>query len=234
MRIATLAIVAAFYCLVASSMASAASPIPGFYTTITNDFLDGRGSESWRNAPDNKSLDHVFNSESWDGSTLGTEWYTRCGVGSTTTTSSNLDSTGTGAVVYTTVYTGGVFWLSKNGPWGDGVNDLTGTLNTTTNITTVQYVNGIGVSAVSNVNTSGVFDGSGCSLTFAIANGSGKGDTDLFPTKPADYPDFLDTGCAAGNRDRGSWGDLLTITMEIDCPTPVESTTWGAVKARYR
>ncbi len=231
MRIATMAILI-LLAFVAPAAVSAATPAPGTYTTITGDFLNGRGSESWRNAPDNKSWDHVFNSESWDGSALGTEWYTRCGVGNTSVTSVSLDANGTGSITYQTVYTGGIFWLSKNGPWGDGVNDQSGILNQTMENTTVQMVDSVAVAAVSNIHTSGIFD-SGCTLTFAIGNGSGRGDTDLL-AKPADYPDFLDLACASGNRDRGSWGDLLTITMEIDCPTPVEPTTWGAVKVRYQ
>jgi len=210
--------------------AFAADPIPGIYSS-TSDFLEGRGSASWENAPANKSLNHVFNSQSWDGSTLGTEWVFECGVGNTVVTS--VDTTGgDGFISYQTVYTGGTFWLSKDGPWGDSVNDLTGTLNTTTDNTTVSYSNGFPVAAVANVYTTGQFDGSSCVLEFAIGNAQGLGDTDI-ASLPADYPPFLDVACVAGNRDRGSWGDLITLTMSIDCSTPVNTMHWGQIKRTY-
>jgi hypothetical protein len=211
--------------------ALAADPVPGIYTSTANDFLEGRGSASWENAPLNKSINHVFNSQSWDGMSLGTEWVFKCGVGNTTVT--NVDTTnGDGFIYYQTVYTGGTFWLTKNGPWGDSVNDLTGTLNTTTDNTTVAYSDGNPIWAVSNVNTTGLFDGSDCVLEFAIANALGLGDTDVAGF-PMSYPPFLDPMCTSGSRIRGSWGDLLTLAMSIDCPTPIQSHTWGSIKTLH-
>jgi hypothetical protein len=214
---------------------AAAMPTPGLYmsTDLGGQVLTGRGTNSWT-MPLNgaQGLGDVFNSWSWNGSALGTQWIFQCGVSPAAQTVQDNRVAGTGTVVFTTSYTGGTFFLDRNGPWGTGVMDFTGTLNSTVNIVTVQYVNNVPFAAVTNVNSSGLFDGSNCALTFAIANGVGKGDTDLMP-KPAGYPDFMDTGCAA-NRVYGSWGDLITITMLIDCPVPVEVSTWGRVKALYR
>ncbi len=230
-RVATLLV--ALTLLVLSLPASAAQPVVGMYSTLNNDFLEGRAAESWANAPANKSLDHVFNSQSWDGSVLGTEWEFQCGIGNTAVTANTVDGNGNGTITYQTNYAGGVFWLSKDGPWGDGVNDLTGTVNATSNTTTVQFFQGNPVTAVSNITSSGQFDGSNCQLSYVISNAAGLGDTDS-AVKPAGYPDFLDTGCASGNRDRGSWGNIITITMQIDCdPTAAEPSTWGMLKQRY-
>ena len=93
------------------------------------------------------------------------------------------------------------------------------------------------MAAVVNGNTSGVFAG-GCNLTFVIANGFGVGETtSLDPgiTKPADYPTFLDGSCgpAPANQQFGSWGSVITITMQIECPVPAENRSWGAIKSRY-
>jgi hypothetical protein len=216
--------------------ALAVDPAPGVYTSAgtgwgSQDFINGRGSNS-RPVPD-VGIDNAFNSASWDGATLGTEWVFTCGISVSQVTQNNINGSGNGTIEFTTVYNSGTFWLSKNGPWGDGVNDLTGTINTLTRYTTLQYINWNPVAAVENVNTSGDFDGSTCVLEFIINNNVGLGDTDSHGPLPAGYPAFLDLACAA-NRTDGSWGDVKDIALSIFCPVPVEEATWGHIKALYR
>lgn len=207
-----------------------AAPVAGTYTStdLGGSLQKGRGSQSWAAALNaNNGLGDVYNSLSWDGTTLGAQWGFQCGLEPSTQGVVDNRVAGTGTVVFTNNFVGGTFYLNP-GPWGSG----TGTMNTTQEIVTVQYVSYTPVAAVANVNTSGQFDHSNCLLTFAIANAVGGGDTDGGPF-PANYPALLDPSCAA-TRVYGSWGDVFTITMRIDCPVPAIQKTWGELKSQYR
>jgi hypothetical protein len=230
-----LALVTCFSAL-AASVALAAGPIPGLYRSIDlgGAVLLGRASQSWAQPLNAQNgVSDVYNAQSWNGSVAGTQWVFRCGIQpAAQLVQDNRDGSGTGAVIFTNTFSGGTFWLSRFGPWGDGINDLTGTVGTTREIVTVTYVSGIPFESRINMDAAGLFDGSSCVLRFVISNGVGGGDTDLLP-KPADYPDFLDTACGP-NRIFGSWGDVKDIAMYIDCPVDTHRSTWGKVKQLYR
>lgn len=217
------------------AVALAVDPAPGIYHSLDlgGAMLTGRGTQSWT-APLNaaQGLGDVMHSESWDGALLGTQWRFACGVQLQPQVMQDFRVGGTGPVVFTNTFDGGTFFLSKTGPWGDAVNDLTGTLLVTRAIATVTYVQGVPQSSRLNVDAAGRFDGSDCTLTFVIANGIGGGDTDLLPVPPG-YPAFLDAGCLPLGL-HGSWGDISQITMRVDCPVPAPRPTWGAIKLLYR
>lgn len=227
--------------LVLTGLAAAAlaAPVTGVYTStdLGGQLLTGRAS-TWRSGI-NSGLPHVLHAQSWDGTTLGTQWTFDCAIENLPFTVVDNRVGGVGTVVYTSTFQGGTFTFFPGGwPWGDG----SGTLATSTLITTVQHVliGGIStpVAAVVNGNSSGVFS-DGCNLTFVIANGVGVGETtSLNPaiTKPADYPAFLDGTCgpAPANAQFGSWGNVITITMQLDCPTGARPETWGRMKTLYR
>ena len=215
-----------------------AAPVAGIYnsTDLGGQLLTGRAS-TWRSGI-NSGLPHVLHAQSWNGA-LGTQWDVSCPTEPNNFVVQDNRVNGTGTVVYSSTFTGGTFTLYAGGwPWGDG----TGTLATTTTVTTVQYVliNNVStpVASVVNANTSGTFS-NGCALTFAIGNGSGVGETtslNVNITKPADYPVFFDGNCQAPapNQQFGTWGTVLTITMGIDCATGAGSSTWGRIKTLYR
>jgi len=231
MKIARLLSGTSVAALLAVANVASAVPVSGTYTStdLGGSLLLGRASQSWV-APLNaaQGAGDVFNSLSWDGATLGTQWGFSCGVQpGPQGRVDNRDANGTGTVVFTNTFLGGTFYLNP-GPWGSG----TGTLNQTTEIVTVQYVNFVPQASVVNINTSGQFDNSNCTLTFAIANGNGLGDTDVLPF-PANFPPLIDTNCNP-TRTNGSWGEVRTITMRIDCPVPAEQRSWGQVKSLYR
>jgi hypothetical protein len=210
------------------------APNPGIYTStdLGGAVQTGRGAQSWM-APANAQMGvmDVFNAMSWNG-TLGAQWAFSCGIQTgPQVVADHRDGSGTGNVVFTNTFNGGTFWLSKDGPWGDGLNDATGVIDATQLIATVIYVNEIPVQSRLNIDSSGMFD-DGCALRFVVANGIGGGDTDLLPV-PAGYPAFLDPDCDP-TRAFGSWGDVSQITLLIDCPVPVRSSTWGLVKSLYR
>ena len=233
--IATLAL-ATLASALAASVTFAASPIPGLYRSVDlgGTVLLGRASQSWAQPLNAQNgIADVFNAQSWNGSVLGTQWLFRCGIQPAAEIVQDYrDGSGTGAVIFTSTFTGGAYWLSRFGPWGDGVNDLTGTIGATHEIVTVTYVTGFPVESRVNMDANGMFDGSSCLLRFVISNGVGGGDTDLLP-KPAGYPDFLDPACAP-SRLYGSWGDVMDISMYIDCPVDAHRSTWGRVKQIYR
>ncbi len=209
-------------------------PTPGTYnsTDLGGAVLLGRGTQSWA-APlnANHGVGDVFNSQSWDGANLGTQWSFQCGVqAGPQSVEDNRDMTGTGNVVYTNVFNGGSFFLSGDGPWANG-SSSTGTIQVTQSIVTVIYVDGTPVQSRLNIDSSGYFDGTSCVLRFVVANGIGGGDTDQL-AKPADYPVFLDPNCGA-TRQYGSWGDIGQITLLIECPVPVHESTWGRIKTMY-
>ena len=212
-----------------------AVPVTGTYTStdLGGVLLTGRAS-TWRPGV-NSGLPHVLHAQSWDGVTLGAQWDLNCATENSAFSVVDNRSGGVGTIVYTSTFTGGTFNFYAGGwPWGDG----TGTLATSTLITTVQYVMIGGVStpvaSVVNGNTSGAFS-NGCVLTFVIANGNGVGETP-YGSIPATYPAFLDGTCspAAANQQFGTWGNVITITMGINCAVATEGSTWGALKGLYR
>lgn len=216
-----------------------ADPVTGIFTStdMGGSILTGRASV-WRPGI-NSGLPHVAHIQSWDGANLGTQWDISCPTENSAFLVQDNRVAGVGTVIYTSTFFGGGFTLSPGAwPWGDG----SGTLNTTTLITAVQFVVIGGVStpvaSVVNGNTSGLFQ-NGCLLTFAIANGSGVGETSsLYPAlvKPATYPTFLDASCAPASPSLqyGTWGNVITITLGIDCTVADEPSTWGNIKSDYR
>jgi hypothetical protein len=214
--------------LLLASTAVRAAPVGGIYnsTDLGGSVLTGRAS-TWRSGVDS-GLPYVLHAQSWNGATLGTQWEFLCATENANFNVQDNRVGGVGTIVYTSTFTGGTFTLFAGGwPWGDG----TGTLGTTTLITTVQYIL---IGAVSTP-VAAVVNG----ITFVIGNGVGVGETtSLNPlvTKPADYPSFLDGACVPPPADQefGSWGNVITITMGINCPTGVTRGTWGGIKTIYR
>lgn len=222
-------------CLALMAVPALSAPIGGTYnsTDLGGQLLTGRGS-TWRPGV-NSGFPHVSHAQSWNGSGLGTQWEISCPSASSYVSVVDNRVGGIGTIVYTTNYSGGTFTFFPGGwPWGDG----NGTLNTTSEITTVQYILISGVSTPvasrSNINTSGTFS-DGCTLGFAIANGVGVCETPVC-TKPANYPAFLDGTCnpASSTAQFGAWGDVMAISMNIGCVTPTKPSTWGKVKTLYR
>jgi len=226
------------FVIVAVASLAAAEPIQGTFTStdLGGQLLTGRAA-TWRSGI-NSGFPHVLHAQSWDGVALGAQWEISCPTSTSMSAQDNRVG-GVGTIVYTSTFSGGTFAFFAGGwPWGDGA----GTLGAMTVITTVQHVLIGGVStpvaAVINGNTSGTFD-NGCTLVFAIGNGVGAGETtSLNPaiTKPAGYPTFLDGTCgpAPAGQQYGSWGSVITLTMQIDCAVANEDASWSRVKAAYR
>ncbi|HXV12934.1 MAG TPA: hypothetical protein VEC56_01890 [Candidatus Krumholzibacteria bacterium] len=225
--------------LLAATVALAGPPQTGVY--LSNDFggtmLPGRFSESWVNPlASHGQIGNTIHALSWDGLTLGDEWRLLCPsiAAAPVLVSDNRDGNGTGDVTYQTQYGGGTFWMSMNGPWGDGTVDYTGVIQTFVVTTTFQYVFGNVLGIRGNVTMSGSFDGYDNCFDYTVNNTAIVGTTDTM-LLPADYPAFRDASCFVGPT-RGSWGSVTQIALQIygSCTVTTEESTWGAVKALYR
>jgi len=224
-----------------ATVAIAGAPATGVYLSLTQGgpVLDGRFSESWVGVDGPGQLGNTVDAQSWDASLgLGTEWKFYCPAiaAPPVIVEDSRDGTGTGDVVYQTEYAGGHFWLSMNGPWGDGTENYTGDLDLFSVETTYKYVMGTVLGIRSNITMAGHFIGYENCLNYAITNASFFGNTDDNGPLPAGFPAFLNSSCQDNVLTRGGWGSVTQIAMQItgSCLVGVEKTSWGAVKASYR
>lgn len=236
MRLVRTAIVLAATMLIANSAIADCThePLQGSYSTTTATMIGGRASEAFcSGTPPGPGLPgNTQNAMSWNGAFLGGQW-----ILSGMTIDENgavekkrsIDAFGNGYIDYVTNYTGGQFWLSGAGAWGDGLGDFTGALTYYNVGTRVSYIGGLPIGATSNISFRGTFnDCAYCFIDYGIANSilmwsSGDG------TMPANYPPFL---CGATT---GELHDVCCLTIHILCDvTSTEESTWGAIKGLYR
>ncbi|MEJ2721510.1 MAG: hypothetical protein P8181_10290 [bacterium] len=215
---------------------------PAQGTYLSDDFpggtmLTGYFSEAWVGAGRDGQIGNTINAESWDGNLLGTQWMLWCPSIQTSPTlvSDTRDANGTGEVTYRTTYQGGYFWLSGNGPWGNGTQDYSGDLAFFNVVTTYQFVFGNLLGIRSNVTTSGLIDGFTDCMEYEINNAAFFGNTDDTGPKPAEFPAFLDENCNEGVLTRGGWGSVTEIALRIlgDCDVATQPSTWGKIKSLY-
>lgn len=219
--------------------ALAGPPADGVYksTDLGGSIFDGHYTEGYLAANGAPLAGTVLNSESWDGTTLGTQWRYWCGETQTDgqVIQNTVDANGNGSKTFMKTFVGGFIWLSGTGPWANGDADYPGVIDTYVEIETVLYQNFVRQSAVTNVNAVAHFDAypNAC-LTFAIGNGAEVGSTDFGMMKPAEFPDALDNTCTAGAAN-ASWWNFFSITLTVSgCSTPAQESTWGGLKSLYR
>jgi len=223
------------FLIMTAACAFAGAPLDGIYTSAAGDLEIGRFSESWVGGG-RAQIGNTIHAQSWDEVVLGMQWEVSCAVISSPPQliEDLVDETGSGHKTFRTVYGGGSFWLSGEGPWGTGDPSYGGEIAYYSHVMTYQYVSGVLVSYVVNVQLAGYFDGySRCmQLTIANAVSSGAG------AQTRAYPVFLDggAGCVEDVSVGGEWGEVHSITLVVlNCSnTPVESETWGTIKGLYR
>lgn len=217
-------------------------PVDGEYPSIDigGSVYTGLFSESWAGGtPWHGVVGNTYIISSVDGPAIGTQWEVWCAALSAppTVLSDTRDAGGTGVVTWSAAYDGGNFWLFGGGPWGDaGADDFHGTVGTMVVQTTFTYESNTVTSVGSTLSMSGEFDtGSWDGKCLEIdATGVVTGTTET-AVKPEDYPAFMESGCTPPAAETGAWGSFAALTLAVlDCvPSPVESTTWGAVKSIY-
>jgi len=222
--------------------ALAQAPANGTYTStdIGGTMLPGRYSESW--FPTKLSVNNTLNEQSWDGGTLGVQWWWYCPwvVAAPTLVLNTVDGNGNGIKIWRVNYSGGICWLdgTLGVPWYGGDASYTANVTTWTAIVTETYANFVEVGTVRNHNATATFVGYNTEcMNLVVSNLEKLGDTDHTP-HPAGFPDFWDwTNCSnIGTAGPGEWGDVDSITFTITgCEVvKTETTTWGSVKAMYR
>lgn len=217
----------------------AGQPQTGVYLSadMGGQMLVGRFSESWVDPGSHGQVGNTINAESYDAVLgLGSQWKLYCAsIAFPPNLVSDTRVDGTGEVTYKTEYSGGLFWLSKDGPWGDGSEDYTGSLSFLRATTTYMFVGGQVLGIRSNVTTSGTIDNYDDCFEYTINNTAFYGDTDTVGPLPAGFPEFMDSSCQEGTRTRGGWGSVREIALRLlgNCTVPTQESTWGAVKALY-
>jgi hypothetical protein len=224
--------------LVAAGTAFAGPPLAGDYqsTDLGGSVYVGRYTEGWDAGGAAVLGGTTLNAESWSGSALGTQWRYWCATEAAdgVVITDNVDANGNGNRTYMKTFVGGYIWLDGAGPWANGDADYPGVIDTYVEFETVTYSEFVAIAAITNVQALAHFDNypEQC-MTFYIGNGSREADTDIGDTLPTDYPDLIDPDCNPTRTNGAAW-NFFTITLSISgCTTPVEETTWGAVKAKY-
>lgn len=219
--------------LAAGAYAQCPHTVGIFTSTGGGPVLNGRVSEAWCNGNPGQP-GNTEDAYSWDGATLGTQWHVwgmAMDAAGAVLIADTVNQWGYGTRTYQTFYDGGQFLLDAAGPWGDGWNDVTGSITSYLVVTTMTFVGGQVVGATSNVSFTGYFSecpqANGCAIEFGIANAtrvwmSGQG------TMPAGYPAFL---C---NATLGELFDACCVTISIQCTVGAEEATWGSLKGLFR
>jgi hypothetical protein len=208
-------------------------PKDGIYTTSGGSMIGGRASEAWCTGVGPGRPGNTENAMSWDGAILGGQWKVwgqAIDANGAVETGRNLDGNGNGWIDYQTTYTGGQFWLSGSGAWGNGTGDFTGTVAYYNVDARVSYLNGQAVGVTSNIYMTGVFDGcTQCRIEYAISNALLVWQTGSPGSMPADYPSFL---CDA---TQGELYDVCCAVAKVYCtPAGVDSKSWGEIKELYK
>lgn len=208
------------------------APLQGSYSTTNGSMIGGRVSEAFCSGVGPGQSGNTQNIMSWNGTVLGGQWkMTGMAIDAAGAVQKKyaIDAFGNGYIDYVTNYTGGQFWLSGAGAWGDGLGDFTGTITYYNVGTRVSYFGWMIVGVTSNITFRGAFnDCAYCFIDYAVANSiliwtSGEG------AMPANYPPFL---CSANT---GELHDACCATMHILCDvTATEESTWGSIKSLYR
>lgn len=223
--------------------AFAGAPANGTYTStdIGGAMLPGRYSESWY--PTKLTTNNTLDEKSWDGATLGTQWWWYCPwiAAPPTLLFNNVNGAGNGIKIWRVTYTGGYCWLNGPGePWDGGDPSYLANIDTWVGTVTETYAAFQEVGTVRNHNATATFVGYNqeC-MSLVIQNVEKLSDTvKSGGPLPPNYPTFWNwIGCFdEGTAGPGEWGSVDSITFTIQgCETvATEQKTWGNVKAMYR
>lgn len=211
-------------------------------TWSTNDatMLGGRATEAWCGADGNPiqggQPGNTQNALSWNGTVVGGQWAAWGMVvdaNGAVLIEDTVDGSGNGIRTYSTDYTGGAFWLTEDHTWSDGVNSLTGVLNSYTVVARLTTQGGATVGVSSDINFTGDFTGcsgeEGCSIRFEILDAQLAWHPNFGGSMPINYPALL---CGATT---GEAFDVPNITGVITCgAVATDEMNWGSLKALYK
>lgn len=188
-----------------------AAPVNGTYLSpnLGTDILNGRWSESFAGGGPGQ-IGNTVHAQSWDGSTLGTQWeLAGPAVNAAPLMISDTRVGGTGAVTWYITCAGGTLTLDSAGPWGTpGDADYVFGVDTYNHTTTVTYQAGVPVASVTVVNMSATWQGDpNLRVSFLVAL--------AVPADVTPYPDYIPSSVTVG-----AHGICQEIRMEI-VPEPL-------------
>jgi hypothetical protein len=199
-------------------------PIPGTYP-----IMDGRLTVSYLDNPPR----YTGNVQSWNGTSLATQWELSCFSAPSYNNQDFRDGTGTGVVIYVIESIGGHLRCGP-GPWSAQVMDAD--ISTVYEMVIVPYVNGVqSEPAAVQMTGYGVLE-DGSSIVFQVSDGVGGCETIFCPTLPEHFPSPIDQSCeAVAPGPYGHWADIDGVSIEITKnDTPTHRSSWGAIKTLYR
>jgi hypothetical protein len=198
--------------------------------------LTGRYSESWTAPNGHLTIGNTTNKLSWDGITLGTQWWMYCAQISQAPMllQDTVDGNGNGIRQWQVVYAGGLCILGAGGPWDGGGAPYTAPYTSYEEVKTFHYQNNVIVAVISSAQLQALVIPYDECMALSISNQEQLGDTDS-AALPATYPGFIDPNTCAATRVLGSWGEADEFTMLIgpNCTVPTEESTWSAIKSMY-
>jgi len=231
--------------VVSAAVVYAGPPLSGTWKSTNGDFDEGTATTKWTPANDYLGVGNVLYGQSYNGG-FTNDWTITCPLAALITPIIPIGGT-TGNAIYQITYTGGYVTLGGPGnPWNGGDAVYTGSIDTYTEIRTIQYVSGKIVGATSDHSVTAHIQGypETC-IAWGIGNGvlrGGNAASAPFPfnygvlqsAKPASYPDFHDNSCRLFT-SAGHWDDIRDLTISVTgCTVATDPTTWGAVKAKYK
>jgi len=230
--------------------ASWAEVMPGTYgsTDVGGKVLVPRASQSEDLLVPKPGIGDIFNLASWDGGKLGTQWSIMCSTQpGPKTVKGDLDDKGNGTIETHNYFTGGSFFLARQGPWGGEINSL-GTITEVRLRVVESYLGFWLVKMNVSMEALGRIGIAGKIVRFTTTDCSTWGETDS--QAPSGYPSMLDYVCEP-TRTTGYWWELGNVTVEIrdpfkgrlqidpaaanrDAVAAPQNTSWGRVKQIYR
>ena len=207
----------------------------GQWSTYTGTMIGGLASEAWCGGQGGQP-GNMQNAMSWDGVNLGTQWKAwgmTIDANGAVLVSQTVLPNGNIIRTYSTNYINGLFWLTKNNTWSDGVADLSGNLTSFLVLTTITLDSaGNFLGATSNITFTGTFQNCPganlCEIRFGITNALLVWNPAFGGSMPSGYPPLL---CSANT---GEAFDVCCITVEIFCAVADQATSWGSLKALYK
>jgi len=246
MRNALLVSILTVVLVVSAAAVWAGPPLNGTWKSTNGDFDEGAATTKWA-AGSFIGAGNTIYGRSAVGGVFTNDWTINCPTVVAVTPIVPIAGVN-GNAIYMFTYAGGYVTLGGPGnPWDGGDAVYTGTIDTYTELRTIQYVSSKITGATSDHSVSAHIQGySDACVAWGIGNGVLRGGSSpslplpfLYPTlqsvKGPGYPDYPGAACVLGPNGPGHWDDVKDLTVSITgCAVATEPTTWGGVKSMYR
>jgi hypothetical protein len=233
--------------VVSAAAVWAGPPLSGTWKSTNGDFDEGTATTKWSATNNYIGVGNVLYGRSFAGGVFTNDWTISCPIVVSVIPLVPIAGAN-GNAIFQITYSGGYVTLGGPGnPWNGGDAVYTGTIDTYTEIRTIQYASSKIVGAVSDHSVTAHIQGypESC-IAWAIGNGVLRGgDSPSTPLpfnygvlqslKGNGYPGYPLGGCALSPQGPGHWDDIRDLTLSVQgCAVATDPTTWGEIKAKYR